>query len=189
MSLTASPSGFTVRAHPTGQSRANRYVIDTAYTTAIGFGDAVILATNGTITVGTAAADILGTFAGCEYIDPTGKPTTSKNWPGTTGCTNIFCYVYDDALNVFEGQFATGASGVVQSAIGDQVDLVAGTPNALTGQSTQALNAALKGAGVQGQFRIIGFGPDGVYDATANPFPTALLQIARHQYVAVKTAI
>jgi len=189
MSLTASPFGFGCRYHPTGQTRANRYVIDTAYATAIGYGDAVILNTNGTITVGAAAQDLLGTFAGCEYIDPTGKPTTSKNWPGTTGCTNIFCYVYDDALNVFEAQFAATASGDVQAAIGDQVDLVAGTPNASTGQSTQALNATLKGAGVQGQFRIIGFGPDGVYDATLNPFPTALLQIARHQYIAVKTAI
>ena len=189
MSLTASPSGFALRYHPTGQSRANRYVIDVAYATAIGFGDAVILNTNGTITVGAAALDVIGTFAGCEYIDPTGKPTTSKNWPGTAGCTNIFCYVNDDALNVFEAQFAAAASGDVQAAIGDQVDLVAGTPNATTGQSTQSLNATLKGAGVQGQFRIVGFGPDGVYDATLNPFPTALVQIARHQYVAVKVAI
>lgn len=189
MSLVAAPSGFSLRYHPTGQSRANRYSIDPAYTTAIGFGDGVILNTNGTITVGAAAADLLGTFAGCEYIDSTGKPTSSKNWPGTTGCTNIVCYVNDDALNVFEAQFAATATGAVQAAIGDQVDLVAGTPNAVTGQSSQALNATLKSAGAQGQFRIIGFGPDGVYDATYNPFPTALVQLARHQFVVVKTAI
>jgi hypothetical protein len=42
---------------------------------------------------------------------------------------------------------------------------------------------------VQGQFRIVGFGPDGVYDATLNPFPTVLVQNARHQFVAVKVAI
>jgi hypothetical protein len=34
-----------------------------------------------------------------------------------------------------------------------------------------------------------GFGPDGVYDATHNPFPTVLVQNARHQFVAVKVAI
>lgn len=189
MSLTASPVGFKLRNHPSGQSRANAYKIDPTYTTAIGKDDAVVLNTNGTIQVAAAAADFLGTLAGVEYIDPTGKPTCSPNWPGLAGCTNIVAYVYDDPLNVFEAQFATGATGDVQAAIGDQTDLVAGTPNAATGQSTMALNATLKGAGAQGQWRIIGFGPDGVYDATLNPFPTALVQIARHQFVAVKTAI
>jgi hypothetical protein len=77
----------------------------------------------------------------------------------------------------------------VQAAIGDQTDLVAGTPNAVTGMSAQALNATLKGAGVQGQLRIMAFGPDGVYHATTNPFPTALVQIARHQLVSNKVAI
>ncbi len=189
MALTASPSGFTLRYNPSGQSRAKAYAIAPAYTTTIGFGDAVILATDGTITVGAAAADVIGVFAGCEYVDATGKPNVSKNWPGTTGCTNIVAWVHDDPSNVYEAQFATGATGVVQAAIGDQVDLVAGVPNAMTGQSAEALNAALKGAGVQGQFRIIGAGADGFYDATNNPFPTALVQIARHQFVAVKTAI
>lgn len=189
MGTTASPFGFKLRKHPSGQSRANAYKIDPAYTTAIGKDDAVILNTNGTITVGAAASDLLGTFAGCEYIDPTGKPCVSPNWSGLANCTNIVCYVNDDPLNVYEVQFATGATGDVQAAIGDQADLVAGTPNAATGQSAQALNATLKGAGVQGQFRVIDFGPEGIYDATLNTFPTVLVQIARHQFVAVKTAI
>ena len=36
---------------------------------------------------------------------------------------------------------------------------------------------------------ISGFGNDGPYDATTNPFPTVLVQIAQHQYVANKVAI
>ncbi len=190
MSMTASPTGFTLRLHPSGQSRANAYTIGAAYNTPIGFGDAVILNTNGTITVGTAAADIVGTFAGVHYVDATGKPVYAKRWPGAVaGATNIVAYVYDDPDNVFEAQFAATATGAVQAAIGDQTDLVAGTPSAATGMSAQALNATPVGAGVQGQFRIIGFGPDGVYDATTNPFPTALVKIARHQFVANKVAI
>lgn len=189
MALTASPFGFLARKHPSGQSRANQYKIDAAYTTAIGYGDAVILNTNGTITVGSATNDLIGVFAGCEYVDPTGKPTVSKNWPGTANCTNIVCYVYDDPENVFEVQVEASGSGYVQAAIGDQADLVAGTPNAATGQSTMALEATLEGAAAQGQFRIIGFGPDGVYNATTNPFPTVLVQIAQHQFVANKAAI
>lgn len=189
MGTVASPNGFAVRRHPHGTVAARPYAIDAAYTTAIGHGDAVILNTNGTITVGTAAADIVGVLAGVEYIDPTGKPCVSPNWPGTAGCTNIVAYVYDDPDLEFEVQVGASGSGYVQAAIGDQADLVAGTPNSLTGQSTQYLNATLKGAGVQGQFRVIGFGSDGVYDATYNTYPTVMVKIARHQFVAVKTAI
>ena len=188
MGTVANPSGFSLRRHPTGQSRAKAYTIDAAYATAIGFGDAVILNTNGTITVGAAASDLLGVFAGCEYIDPNGKPCASPNWPGTAGCTNIVAWVYDDPENEYEVQASAAASGYVQAAIGDQADLVAGTVNAF-GRSTQALNATLKGAGVQGQFRIIGFGPEGMYDASLNTIPTVRVKIARHQFVAVKTAI
>ncbi len=97
--------------------------------------------------------------------------------------------VYDDALNVFEVQVETGGSGYVQAAIGAQADLVAGVPNAVTGQSTMALEATIDAAGAQGQFRIIGFGSDGVYDATLNPFPTILVQIAQHQFVSNKVGI
>lgn len=190
MALTASPTGFTTRVHPTGQSRATAYTIDAAYATAIGYGDAVILNTNGTITVGAANADVLGVFAGVEYTDATGKPTVAKRWPGAVaGATKIVAYVYDDPDNIFEAQFAASATGAVQAIIGDQTDLVAGTPNAVTGMSAQALNATPVGAGIQGQFRVVALGPDGVYDATTNPFPTALVKIARHQLVANKVAI
>lgn len=190
MALTASPFGFLLRKHPTGQSRANAYTIDATYATAIGYGDAVSLATDGTLIVGAATADLIGTFAGVHYKDAAGKPQISKRWPGAVaGATEIVAYVYDDPDNVFEVQVETGGSAYVQSAIGDQADLVAGTPNAVTGHSTMALDATLVGATVQGQFRIVGFGSDGAYDATTNPFPTVLVQIAQHQYVANKVAI
>lgn len=190
MALTASPFGFLLRNHPSGQSRAKAYTILANYNTAIGYGDAVILDTNGSLTVGTATNDLIGVFAGVEYKDATGKPVISKNWPGAvTGATDIVAWVYDDPLNVFEVQVASGGTGYVQTAIGTQADLVAGTVNATTGQSTMALSATLEAAGAQGQFRIIGFGPAGVYDATLNPFPTILVQIAQHQYVSNKVAI
>lgn len=190
MALTASPFGFAARKHPSGQTRANAYTILATYNTAIGYGDAVILATDGTITVGTATNDIIGVFAGVQYNDSTGKPTYSKSWPGAvSGATNIIAWVYDDPDNVFEVQVAASGTGYVQAAIGDQADLVAGTVNSLTGQSAQALSATLEGAGAQGQFRIIAFGTDGVYDATLNPFPTVLVQIAQHEYRANKVAV
>lgn len=190
MPTVASPSGFLPRYHPSGQNRANAYTIDAAYNTAIGYGDAVILDTNGTLTVGTATNDIIGVFAGVQYKDSAGKPNFRKSWPGAiSGATEIVAYVYDDPLTVFEVQVAAGGTGYVQTAIGAQADLVAGTPSAVTGQSAQALSATLEAAGAQGQFRIVGYGADGVYNASLNPFPTVLVQIAQHQYVANKVAI
>ncbi len=35
----------------------------------------------------------------------------------------------------------------------------------------------------------MGFGSDGFYDATTNPFPSVLVQAATHQFVANKVAI
>lgn len=191
MALSASPFGFAARKHPNGKNRANTYTITNSYATAIGYGDAVLLNTDGTLNIGTAGTvDLIGIFAGVEYIDATGKPVISKNWPGTqTGATNIKAYVYDDPEEVYEVQVATGGTGYVQTVIGAQANLVAGTVNAATGQSTMALNATPIAAASQGQFRIVGFGSDGLYDATANPFPTVLVSIAQHQFIANKTAI
>lgn len=191
MATVASPFGFILRKHPTGQSRANAYTIGASYATAIGYGDAVTLNTDGTLNIGPAGTtDLIGIFAGVHYKDATGKPTYSKNWPGAvTGATDIVAYVYDDPENVYEVQVASGGTGYVQTAIGAQANLVAGTVNAVTGQSTMALNSTLIAAASQGQFRIVGFGSDGLYDASTNTFPTVLVQIAQHQFVANKTAI
>ena len=81
MSAAASPFGFRAAYNPTGTSRAKKYTIAGGYGTQISEGMPVILNTNGTITAGTAAADILGVFAGCEYRDVTGKPNVSNFWP------------------------------------------------------------------------------------------------------------
>ena len=190
MALTASPYGFVLRKHPTGQSRANTYTIGASYNTAIGYGDPVLLNTDGTLNIGTAGSDFIGVFAGVHYNDATGKPTYSKSWPGAvSGATNIVAYVYDDPDNVYEVQVGSGGSGYVQTAIGAQANFVIAAPSAATGQSTSYLNATLIAAGSQGNFRIVGFGNDGLYDATLNPFPTVLVQAATHQYIANKTAI
>lgn len=189
MALTASPSGFALRKHPSGQSRATPYTIASAYAANIGYGDFVKLTTDGVIQAAAATDDGIGIFAGVEYIDATGKPSRAKNWVSGTVGTNIVAWVYDDPENVFEVQVGSGGTAYVQTAIGAQADVVVGTPNSITGQSTSYLNAAPEAGAAQGQFRIIGFGPDGVYDATLNPFPTVLVQIAQHQFVANKVGI
>lgn len=190
MSLTASPSGFALQNHPSGQSRAYPYTIAANYATAIGRRDLVSLNTNGTIVAGAATTDLIGAFAGVSYKDSTGKPSYSDTWPGAiVGATDIVAWVYDDPQNVYRVQVASGGTGYVQAAIGDQADLVAGTPSAVTGISGQALSATLAGAGIQAQLRVIGFVDGAVYDAITNPFPEVLVQIARHQFISNKVAV
>ena len=189
MALTASPFGFLLRKHPDGQSRANAYTIASGYAADIGYGDAVTLDTTGVLVIGVPTADLIGVFAGVQYTDASGKPTFSKRWPANTVATEIVAWVYDDPENVYEVQVEAGGTGYLQAAIGAQADLVPGVPNALTGHSTMALEATIEAAGAQGQFRIIAFDDNGFYNATTNPFPQVLVEIAQHQYVANKVAI
>lgn len=196
MALIPAPFGLRLACNQTGQSRANTYTIAAAYGTLLSYGDPVMLNTNGTITALTAISDpVLGTFAGCEYIDATGKPTTSKNWPaGQTvlaGTTPV-AYVQDDQTNLFDVQVTASAviaASYVQAAIGDQTNLYPATAgNTVTGHSNAGLGLALLSAGAQGQVRIMAF-VDGPYDATYNPFPIVRVQIARHTFSAAMTAI
>jgi len=193
MALISAPFGLRLVEHPTGQSRANTYTIAAAYNTLISYGDPVMLNTDGTITVLTATSSpILGVFAGVEFIDATGKPTTSKNWPASqavlSGTTPV-AYVYDDPENLYDVQVTANASGYVQAAIGDQTNLYPVTAGStVTGQSAGSIALALVGAGVQGQVRVRSL-TDGIYDATYNPYPIVRVQISRHAFAAAMTAI
>lgn len=193
MSATSAPFGFRPAYSPTGLERAKKYTVASGYGTAMYKGQPCILNTNGTVTVGTAAADLLGVIAGFEYVDSTGKPTVSSYWPaGTTvlaGTTPV-AWVWDDPSNVYEVQ----ADGfIAQTAIGDQADVsnVGNTTGSSSGGnllSAATLSSTLAGAGVQAQFRIVGFGQQ-VDNAPGDAFTIVQVQIARHQFIANKTAI
>jgi len=189
MSATNSPFGFRPVDHPTGNARAKVYQIASGYATTLYKGTMVTLNTSGTITISAAAADFLGIFMGCEYVDSTGKPTVSNFWPASTTVlsgTTVTAYVLDDEDTEFEVQ---SDGSVAQTAIGDQADVTSvGTGSTSTGLSTSTLNSTLVGAGVQGQWRIIGFGqaPD---NAVGDAFTVVRVKMARSQYRANKTAI
>lgn len=189
MSATSAPFGLRPAYHPTGLDRAKKYTIAAAYGTAIYKGSPVILNTNGTIVVGTAAADLLGVFAGVEYIDALGKPTLSNFWPaGQTIQANSVptAWVYDDETITYEIQ-ADGS--IPQTAIGDQADLTSpGAGSTSTGLSAATLSATLAGAGVQAQFRIVGFGQQ-VDNAPGDAFTIVQVKLARSQFVSNKVAV
>lgn len=186
MAAIAAPYGFVPNRHPSGDMRALPYTIDPANTTAIYKNQPVTLATTGFISASVVNTDIIGVFAGVEYVDGNGKPCVSNNWPagGVAGATNVVAMVYDDPAI----EFLVQASGPVAStAVGDQADLSNGTANGF-GMSRATLNATLSGAAAQGQFRIVGFrtGPDSV---PGDAFTDVLVKIARHQFVTSKVAL
>lgn len=190
MSATSAPFGLRAAYSQDGVAGYPRlYAITGAYGSVIYKGMPTILNTNGTIVQGTAAADWLGMFAGCEYIDATGKPNESNFWPAAQTIlsgTVVKAYVYDDPMTIFEIQ-ADGS--VAQTAIGDQGDFTNVTAgSSLTGLSQATFASSLAGAGVQAQMRIVGFGL-ALDNAVADAFTVVQVQNARHQYSANKVAI
>lgn len=187
MTATSAPFGFRPAYHPSGNAQPSKYAIASGYGTAMYKGQPCILNTNGTVTVGTAAADILGIFMGCEYVDSNGKPTVSSYWPASTtvasGTTPI-AWVMDDPNVVYEVQ---SDGSIATTAIGDQAD-VSNVGNNSNGLSTCTLSATLAGAGVQAQFRIVDFG-QGVDNAAGDAYTVVQVKIARHQFVSNKVGI
>ncbi len=187
MSATNAPFGFRPAYHPSGFDRARKYTIAGSYGTAIYSGQPCILNTNGTVTAGTAAADLLGIFWGCEYIDATGKPNLSTFWPAAqtiqSGSVPV-AWVYDDPANVYEVQ-ADGS--IPQTAVGDQTDVSNATANG-NGRSQCTVSASLAGVGVQAQFRIVGFGQQ-LDNLPGDAFTIVQVMLARSQYIANKVAI
>lgn len=189
--MSATLAGFGLRPvyHPSGIDRASVYTIAAAYNTAIYKGSPVTLNTNGTITIGAAAADFLGAFAGVEYVDATGKPTYSNYWPASQTVlsgTTPTAYVYDDPNIVYEIQCD---GSVAQTAVGDQADFTSvGTGSTSTGLSTATMSASLAGAAAQGQLRIVGFGlaPD---NAVGDAYTVVRVTNARSQFVYNKVAV
>lgn len=197
MSATLAPLGLVPSYHPSGQMRANNYIngLSAAYATALYKGTPVTLNTSGQIVIGAvSAADILGSFAGVEYTDSTGRRIVSDYWPASQAVlagSETWVWVYDDPLIVYTIQ-ADGA--VAQAAIGDQANFSATagylvtSGSTLTGRSSCGINATLAGATVQGTLRILGkdLSPDNDW---GDAYTKVQVQIARHVYVGSKVAI
>lgn len=186
MTATAAPFGMRPVFHPSGDARPSAYKIDAAYATNIYKYGPCTLNTNGTITVGAAAADFLGCFLGVEYVDSTLKPTVSNFWGSPSGATEITAWVDDNPETVYEMQ---SNGSIAQTAVGDQSDFVnPGTGSTTTGLSSAAISSSLAGAGVQGQLRIVGFGL-GQDNAPGDAFTIVRVTNARSQYRSNKVAI
>lgn len=142
MANTNAPFGLRpVRHLSGGEIRASEYSIASAYDTSTFTGDVVEMTGTGKNIEQAAAdnADNIGVFAGCRYVDSSGKQKFSRYWPADTVATEIVAFVYDDPNLVFEVQ----GDSVAAADVGTLVDWVVGTGSTANGNS--ALYAEVTG--------------------------------------------
>ena len=152
MSNPNAPFGFRPVRRLDGAApnyQTNAYLINTANTTKIFTGDAVIQdgSNAGYIAVAVATSTpILGIFAGCEWFDSSQqKKVFSPQWTGVTTVVSggtIKAFVYDDPNIVFEAQSAgTTGAAAPQSKVFQNGKLSATTAgNSITGISGQSFD-------------------------------------------------
>jgi hypothetical protein len=192
MSSTSAPFGFRPSYHNSGQMRPKAYTITSTYAANIFSGDPVKLTDNGVIELGTSDGTrsgtaggvlLLGIFAGCQYLDASGKPTISPFWPsGTTG-TEIVAWVYDDPETLFDVQYNNPSVGTtVQTAVGEECDWTIASPggSTQTGLSNTYLTAIQS---TSGQFQITGFAYN-INDSLTDAYVQVTVRINEHQYKA-----
>ena len=199
MSSTSAPFGFRPSFHNSGQMRPKAYTIASAYAANIFQGDPVKLTDNGVIQLGssdgtrsgtTDGISLLGIFAGCQYLDASGKPTISPFWPsGATG-TEITAWVYDDPETLFDVQYTnpgTPGTTTVQTAVGEECDWTVASPggSTRTGLSTTQLGVI---QATSGQFQITGFAYN-INDSLTDAFVVATVRINEHHYKAPVNSI
>lgn len=197
MSSTSAPFGFRPSYHNSGQMRPKAYVIASTYAANIFSGDPVKLTDNGVIQLGTSdgtrsgttdGITLLGVFAGCQYLDASGKPTISPFWPsGATG-TEIVAWVYDDPETLYDVQYTNPSAGTtVQTAVGEQCDWTVASPggSTQTGLSTTQLTAIQS---TSGQFQITGFAYN-INDSLTDAYVTVTVRLNEAAYKAPVNSI
>ena len=199
MSSTSAPFGFRPSFHNSGQMRPKAYTIASTYAANIFQGDPVKLTDAGVIQLGssdgtrdgtTDGISLLGIFAGCQYLDASGKPTISPFWPtGTTG-TEIIAWVYDDPETLFDVQYTnpgTPGTTTVQTAVGEECDWTVASPggSTRTGLSNTQLSVI---QATSGQFQITGFGYN-INDSLTDAYVVATVRINEHHYKAAVNSI
>lgn len=159
MSTTSAPRGLQPVKMLGGRYNshgATLYKIPAGYATAIFNGDPVIMTASGstrgtiarmnatvTATTITSSGTWLGVFIGCEYVDPTTKqPTWRQYYPGsiTPASGDIIAHVIDDPDALFEIQ-ADGT--LAQTALGTNAAIIqTAVGNTTTGNSGLQLDAS-----------------------------------------------
>ena len=197
MSAISAPFGFRPSYHNSGQMRPKAYTIASTYAANIFSGDPVKLTDNGVVQLGTSdgtrsgtvdGISLLGIFAGCQYLDASGRPAISPFWPsGATG-TEIVAWVYDDPETLFDVQYTNPSAGTtVQTAVGEECDWSVASPggSTQTGLSNCQLTAI---QATSGQFQITGFAYN-INDSLTDAYVQVTVRINEHHYKAAVNSV
>ena len=182
MSSVASPFGLKPAFHPSGIIRQLQSTIVSGHPTDIfQFSPVAILASGalGTVAPGNP---VIGSFMGVEYTGTDGRRRVGNRWEANTVGTEIVAYYTEDQNLIYEMQ-ANGS--VALASVGAQFDFSTLGGNVTTGLSNVSLDTA-GGAGTDA--RIIGVNPasDNIF---GDAFTIVQIQLADHQYVAIRAAI
>jgi hypothetical protein len=160
------PFGFEPVRHAKGgvirNNNLGEYQLAANYGSNVFTGDVLRFATTGFVEVATAAdTNLIGVFAGVEYIHPDGEIIFRSYWPASQATmvnTVIRVHVLDDPDVIY--RVRTVNATMTRAMIGANAPLSAATPGStLTGRSGMALDLTTPVA-TTAQFRIINFAPE-----------------------------
>ena len=191
MSATSAPYGLIPTYHPSGIIRPKAYKagILTGLATSIFKYSPVLMQTTGFLTIAGGTGKFLGSFAGVEYTDATGRRLHSPGWVSGTTATDITAYVWEDPDMIFRIQ---SDGSLAQSSRGDEANFAnVGTGNATTLFSTAQISSALAGVGVQAQLQIVDKFESNLAGGNdfGDAFTDVLVKIAQPQRAAAFVAI
>jgi len=155
MANADAPFGFRPWKHGSGGTggRTNEYTLSTAYATSLFQGDLVKTDGSGNINIAAAGNQVIGVFAGVNYIAADGSVTFKKNWVASTAeqsGTVIKALVYDDPQQLFLVQ-SNGTMTAADIGLFCDVDTSA-AGSATTGQSGQQTSTT---ASTETTFKIV----------------------------------
>lgn len=143
MSNTNAPNGFQYFGRQEGGAPTEgltRNYVSSGDTNALGYGDPVTRLSTGYVQASTAGTtQIDGIFYGCEYVSTAlQKKVWSNYYPGSGNAAgDVTVYICDDPDAKFVVQ--SDNTAIAFSAIGQNINLVTGTPNSTTQFSTAAV--------------------------------------------------
>lgn len=160
------PFGLKAVRHLSGGNiQSNTYPIASGYNTNIGYGDPVLMAADGTITIaigtaGTPSPTCIGFFGGVSFKDAAGITWFKPYWPANQVATEVKAIIYDDPNIIMSIQ--SDATGIAAADVGQQVDVTIGATNTLTGKSSTVLGAAAGTATTGKHLRVLRLVDDGL---------------------------
>jgi hypothetical protein len=158
--------------------------IASTYNTAIYAGDLVKIVAAGTIEkfTGTTTGSPVGVFMGVQYVNSLDQFTPAQYYPGTS-VTEAYAIVVDDPMAAFKvavTNVSSVMSSAAQAAVGSNMSVLAGTGDAITGNSGASVLAGSEATTAGLVVRVIA-----TVDQTstaADTYVELIVKINLHQY-------